>query len=720
MSENEIRIRVGIVADASASSVMTPIEQSVRRTRRVIDAEMRAAAKSIAGEMTKGTTSAERSWQKLELELEREANRMLAAQERAQRQATREFERGERQKTAAARREAAQRARIEKEAAREIERERKASEKAVPFYAQDLGKMLGRGGAIGIGRRAGIRVGTGIAVGFGLAGAALSTAAGIGRDFLGGIGVDTELSSLVSKGVDQQSLATKISNAAYVPGTELVSPSTILSEARATGNETGTDTTEVLKALQDFVGKTGDLQTARDTIGDMAKLSRATGTELSDMANAAAEVTNNLGDVPNKAALTKQIMQQISGQGKLGAVEIRDLASQMAKLAATSSKFKGGAAANIATFGVIAQESKLHGGSATATQAATSVMALASSLTTGSTVKHWKAMGLTPFTDKGQTMLSDPKALIVAALKRTGGNLQQLGTLFGGRQAMRAVSGFASIYSEAGGGDKGVKAVEDEFERLTKAQLDNEEVQRAFAASMQTTEAQVTVFNNKMAAVVESLAGNVLPAFEKLAPEVADFAGSLANLVAEATGANQAKADEDAASAAGKGAKDLDLLNGTAGEANAADVGIEGAGNKKVKVYSQEQLDVMNRHGAARGKAMAELQQEAKTRAEQADEAESATAWYNIGGRIANAGRKALGMESYEDKATRLRQESASDTQKFDELNTEQRETNKVLRDVYLAIKEGNAIARRSTSAPALGGAGRDSGVADVEQDGGH
>lgn len=716
MSDQDIRIRIGVVTDASASSVMQPIEQSVRRTRRAIDAEMRAASKAIASEMQKGTTSGERAWQKLEREVEREAEQILKAQERAEKLAAREFERGEKAKTQSAKKEAQERERIaaraareqartEKAAAREVENLRKAREKAAPFYQQD---MFGSGGAIGVGRRAGIRVSRGTAMAWGLTGRAASAAMGIGRDILGGIGVDTDLSSLVAKSQEQQSLATKISNSGYVPGTDLVAPGTILSEARAAGNATGTDTTEVLKAIQDFVGKTGDLRTARDTIGDMAKLSRATGTDLSDMANAAAEVANNLQGVPDKAAATKQIMQQIAGQGKLGAVEIKDLASQMAKLASTSAQFKGGAAKNLATFGVIAQEAKLHGGAASATQAATSTMALANTLTTKSTIRHWKEMGLTPFSDAKQTTLADPKELIIAALKRTGGNLEALKTLFPSSQGMRAVRGFANVFNAAGGGKKGEQAVRDEFDTLSKAQLDNAEVSRAFAASMQNSDAQVTVFNNKMAEVAEQLAGAVLPAFKDLAPAVVNTTTAFVNAVDEFMGTKAPREQQEAISTEITAIQDRGKVQRSVQRDPAT-------GQLTMPAESQQLLQ------SDASKLAERLLRQKKIVAEDHEVAAG------LGERLSNAHGF---METIEAPSKWLgdlvtgKQSAAKDKERIDRqeqssLESQQSITNDLLRDIRDKLANGELRVIPRTG-PTVSGTGRDPGGADVDQDGGH
>ncbi len=519
-----LRIKVGIAVDASAASVMAPIEKAAKRARKTVEQEMAAAGKAIEKEIAKGAREAGKAETKLDKELEREANKILKVEQNAQKARVREV-------TAAAR----ERIRVERQAQREVEqlmakaaREAKkaadaeAKLRATPFY----NRSLGGGGAIGIGRRAGIRVSRPFAAAYGYGGAALSGMMGIARE----AGYETDFGEYARRSISDAALATKISNSGYIPGqTSLVAPGKVLETATNVSIATGTERGEALGALEAFVSKTGDLQTGLQSLQQMAMLSRATGSNLEDMANAAAEVTNNLGNVPDKARVTQKIMQMIAGQGKLGAVEIRDLAAQMAKLASASGAFKGGAMANLGILGVMAQESKLRGGSASATQAATSVLRFASDLTKPTTLKNWQKMGISPFADKTGTILTDPKSIIEAALKAAdrnghGANLQTLGKLFPNAMSFRAVRGFASIYNEAGGGQGGMRAVEEEFRRLSAAQMDETEVMRAFSASMSTSEAKSKVFNAEMQQVADHLEGDLVPALEAAAPAIVALA----------------------------------------------------------------------------------------------------------------------------------------------------------------------------------------------------
>jgi hypothetical protein len=696
-----IRIKVGASLDANALAVFQPLERAAKRARKGIEENLNAAGKSGA----KSAKQVGTSWDALDKELDRMANDILRKRERADKAATRSAaqaakERVRNEKAAeqqiaaaytAAQRQKAQALRAAAAAAR-------TANANVPWYARTIGGSrgaLGSGGAIGIGRRAGIRVGRGAAMAYGYGGAALSGAMGVGMDIAHGLGVDTSLASLVSKSQQQQTLATKLSNAGYVPGTQLQDPRELLQEARSVSNETGIDTTEALDALRAFVAKTGDLQTGRDTLADMAKLSRATGTSLEDMANASAEVTNALGDMPNKAGVTKTIMQQIAGQGKLGAVEIRDMAKQMAKLAAMSHRFVGGVTANVSEMGIIAQEAKLRGGAVSATQAATSVVSFATDITKKGTLKGWTDAGLNPFADKGKTMLKSPEELIKEAVLHSKGDLTKLNALFPNKMSGRAVQGFAAIYGETQGTEREkIAAVTAEFERLRRAQLDDAEVNRAFAESMKTSEAQVTVFNNHMDEAAEQLAGALMPAFAGLSKTIIPLSQSFGNWLGDITGQKRENALDLGGKAVVGNAASIDRLNRGAREGTAYEVGgptwrgfMQGtgvAGGHKVTQYSEEELMVMRNQGAKLGANAGALQTQVEAEAEEVAGINNAARAARHGGNFARAN------DLDKDAAAAVGRLTA-DMGKLNEMYVEIGKNAEATKMVYTAVSEGSA-----------------------------
>jgi len=365
----------------------------------------------------------------------------------------------------------------------------------------------------------------------------MGAAAYAGRAAMGlarGAGIDTSFESLVAKNVNEEKIAQQIANSGYMPGMagpngKIVARQSLLAETRQTGMETGTERGELLEGMQKFVGLTGDLNLARGLMGDLAKLSRATGASFADVASSSAEVANVLGDIPDKGHATLAIMQQIAGQGKLGAVEVRDLATQMAKIATQAVKFKGGAAENIALLGVVAQEAKGRGGATNAAQATTAVARFADQLTQKTVIRKMDAAGINVFADKGHTQLKQAPEVIKAILSYTKGDLGKLSGLMQSSIARKAIGGFADIYSKTNGTDEQkIAAVTAEFSRLQSAQLTTEEVTRAFGESMETSEARAKVFNEKMAEVADGIRGQLGPAlFTYLLPAIEGAGRSL-------------------------------------------------------------------------------------------------------------------------------------------------------------------------------------------------
>lgn len=340
------------------------------------------------------------------------------------------------------------------------------------------------------------------------------------------MGIQTSLGALVGKNINEEDVAQGIVNAGYFPGAAGAAGiksnrGDILAETRQVAIGTGTDRGDILQGLRDFVGKTGDLALGRSILADMAKLSKATDSNMSDMVNAAAEVSNGLGDVPDKAGVINKVMQQIAGQGKLGAVEVRDLAQQMAKLASQAGKFQGGAAANIPILGMLAQEAKIGGGATNATQATTSVARFVQSLTKGNTLKAMRKLGITPFTDESHTSLRDPREIIKDVIGATHGDIKKIQETMPGSIGLKPVEGLAAVYRRTQGPDaKKMQAVNDVLERFQSAMLDTDEITRAFAERMNDSKSKVTVLNEKLAAFEEKVAPTLMKVFDNVAPRI--------------------------------------------------------------------------------------------------------------------------------------------------------------------------------------------------------
>src|SRR5690606_13963339 len=81
---------------------------------------------------------------------------------------------------------------------------------------------------------------------------------------------------------------------------------------------------------------------------------------------------------------------------------------------------------------------------------------------------------------------------------------------------------------------------------LTNSTMNGKEITDSFNASMNTTEAQVQLFNNEMSATANELKTALLPAFQGLAPVIVDITKWGVDLVRKLTGSKDVEAQKRA------------------------------------------------------------------------------------------------------------------------------------------------------------------------------
>jgi hypothetical protein len=232
------------------------------------------------------------------------------------------------------------------------------------------------------------------------------------------------------------------------------------------------------------------------------------------MAAATANVSNGLGDIPNKGEVIDEVMRTIAGQGKLGAVEISDMATQMARIAAAASNFSGDRAKNIQQFGALAQIARAEGGAPSAAESARSMGGFANTLKKSARIAAFKKEGIDVFTDKTRTKLKDPIDLIKSSLLATGGDLVRMNKLFMDVVGARTVGGLQKTFVGAGGGKAGLEKVDEQIARMMKAQVSKDEVKESAERASQTTAAKAARFQNELDKVTVGVMANLVPALE--------------------------------------------------------------------------------------------------------------------------------------------------------------------------------------------------------------
>ncbi len=136
--------------------------------------------------------------------------------------------------------------------------------------------------------------------------------------------------------------------------------------------DTGVAKEEILEGVSAFVALTGDGKAAAQSMDLFARIAKATGASMGDISGAAAAMQQNLK--LNPAEFEKAFSILIRG-GKLGAVELKDMAGLLAGLAPLAARFKGGSGVEgLAKLGTAFQLARQGTGSAA--EAATSLEAL--------------------------------------------------------------------------------------------------------------------------------------------------------------------------------------------------------------------------------------------------------------------------------------------------------------------------------------------------------
>lgn len=368
-------------------------------------------------------------------------------------------------------------------------------------------------------------------------------ALGVAGEITGGLGVDFSMRRGVAKGVELEKMAVAIVNAGNRgKGSAEERDRDVLrlqESAREIGNRYAFDPTQVLGGLAKYQALTGDLDTAKAGLADLAALAKGFNVDLDKMVAAAGQVGSAIGDVgegkafatsAEKAAAVLDVLKSLTAQGQEGAVEISDLAVQMAKLKAAGAAFEGSTAENIKKVGAMAQLSLQLGGSASATQAATSVMGFVSTLKTPSRRREFAAAGVNidSATEKGA--FADPFEIIKRSLEATKGDPEAMKKLFANVVGERAVTALTNTYNKAGGGKKGMDAVEKQFSRFRDT-VSDEVLKENLARAMGSKESKAQVFQNQIDERWASLSERVLPSLEKLAPAAEKTVSAFASLV---------------------------------------------------------------------------------------------------------------------------------------------------------------------------------------------
>lgn len=237
-------------------------------------------------------------------------------------------------------------ARIDLTVGREgLERGLRDARRGLRSFAKDAGKLVGGGAR---------KLGGGVLAGVGaLAGVA------------GGLGLESILTDVV----DFERAMTRLQIATDQTPEQMAAFRTSLN---GVSRSSGIARDKLLAGASAYVALTGDAAGAAQSVALFAKVSNATGSSMEDIAATAASMKDNLGIDPKDFEAG---FSALAVQGKAGAVELRELASQLAGIAPSFAQFDGGQGAEgLAVMGGALQV--IRKGFGSSSEAATGMRAL--------------------------------------------------------------------------------------------------------------------------------------------------------------------------------------------------------------------------------------------------------------------------------------------------------------------------------------------------------
>ena len=345
----------------------------------------------------------------------------------------------------------------------------------------------------------------------------------VGTDVMRGLGINFDIGSSIQRNVANQTLATRLSNQGWVEGEgkfeDRISAKAIRANSQGIANKYGFNENEVTAATQAYTNLTGDLKTAIPLMDKLALLSKSTGTELSDAANAAADMGVALKDTPDKADRLQKLLGIAAMQGKTGALELFQLAPQMPRIVSQTRQFAGSPDKAMAELLASTQLIRRFGGAGTPSQAATALVGAVAALHKGGGAPFLK-QGIHVENDKGQLRsLQDIAIESIQASYGPGGkfNSKKFYSMWNAIRGGKLAQGLLGVYNEAGGGVAGQHAIREQYAKFTRP-LSVEAQQKMAGEAMNTPEAKAQRFQNQVDKIVDVMATKLIPQLEQLAP----------------------------------------------------------------------------------------------------------------------------------------------------------------------------------------------------------
>lgn len=361
------------------------------------------------------------------------------------------------------------------------------------------------------------------------------TAAGIASNAMGyaTLGGGLAVGSAIYQQADIASRSSSLANQGFVEG----GPSRdeifkkIQRTTGAMNDRYGVDQGAMIGGMEAFVDKTGNVDMALNMADHIAQLSSASGADMSELGTVLGNAFSNLKQTPGVSEeqavdQAKQLSMILAGQGKIGAVEMRDLANRAPILTSAASQFGGDRMESMAVMGALAQIAVDKGGAHNADVATTSIKNLPLDM-----VMKGKKAGMT-----GDVAKMNPVDAIVQLLEKTGGDKQKLLKVVG-RETLPSIEGLRKTWEENGGkkDGSGSKAVRKEIQRYVDAAYSKGEMQDSAAFRGSQMDRQIDramgQFNIAVGTQLVPAVTDLIPAITSLTPIIANVGSVGADFV---------------------------------------------------------------------------------------------------------------------------------------------------------------------------------------------
>ncbi len=351
-----------------------------------------------------------------------------------------------------------------------------------------------------------------------LAGGALMATAAMGNAVLDRAGFDSQVRKVANAGFDAEKHGTREQLAARIKST-----------TAGINQTSGMDESEVLRGLSSGIGISGDIDGMLSSLADLEKVASGTGADMGDIGETFGTLLKSFEGMPDAAERAKDMLYTLAGQGDLGSVELKDMATQGSKLSGSVVGMSGDKTHNLRTMSALMQLSRVSGATS-AEEAGTSITALKSDLTRSAS--SLKKQGINVFDENGQ--MNDLRGTLAEVVAKFGKDPTAMNKIFQ-EQSRKSVTGLVDISQQAGGGQAGKDAIaaffkEKDAQTVSRGAMDERAAFVAGGADRQWGKA-MGEFNREVGDKLLPELSKLIPELARLTPYVTELAGAMADAV---------------------------------------------------------------------------------------------------------------------------------------------------------------------------------------------